>query len=125
VPNSLPQLKRASELARKATRAGFDWPTRDGTLAKVREELTELLNASSVAEKKEEFGDLLYILAKLAWQEGVDPEEALRAANRKFATRFATLEQIARERGWETLQNRALQELEDAWSEAKARTAKH
>jgi tetrapyrrole methylase family protein/MazG family protein len=122
VPNSLPQLKRAAELARKATRAGFDWPTRDGTLDKVREELAELLDATSLAEKKEEVGDLLYILAKLAWQEGVDPEEALRAANRKFATRFATLEQVARERGWGKLQDRPLTDLEDAWAEAKTRT---
>src|SRR5205814_7550507 len=71
VPASLPQLKRAVELARRATKAGFDWPTRDGTLAKVREELAELLSATSVAEKREELGDLLYILAKLASQEGV------------------------------------------------------
>jgi tetrapyrrole methylase family protein/MazG family protein len=123
VPTSLPQLKRAAELARRATRAGFDWPTRDGTLAKVREELAELLSASSVAERREEFGDLLYILSKLAWQEGVDPEEALRAANRKFTARFMALEQIARERGWKSLQDRPLADLESAWSEAKRRVA--
>src|SRR5437660_1484468 len=122
VPKSLPQLKRAAELARKANKAGFDWPTRDGTLDKVREELAELLSASSLAEKREEVGDLLYILAKLAWQEGVDPEEALRAANRKFTTRFQALEQIARERGWGSLTDRPLADLESAWSEAKQRT---
>lgn len=121
VPKSLPQLKRAAELARKATKAGFDWPTREGTLDKVREELTELLSASTLAEKREEVGDLLYILAKLAWQEGVDPEEALRAANRKFASRFVELEQIARERGWESLVGRPVTDLEDAWTEAKRR----
>jgi tetrapyrrole methylase family protein/MazG family protein len=123
VPASLPQLKRAAELARRATKAGFDWPTRDGTLAKVREELAELLAATSVAERREEVGDLLYILAKLAWQEGVDPEEALRAANRKFTSRFKALEAIARERGWPSLQDRPLSDLESAWSEAKRRVA--
>jgi tetrapyrrole methylase family protein/MazG family protein len=124
VPASLPQLKRAAELARRATSAGFDWPTRDGTLAKVREELAELLEASSVAERREELGDLFYILAKLAWQEGVDAEEALRAANRKFTDRFKVLEAIAAERGWSTLQDRPLADLESAWSEAKARVAR-
>jgi tetrapyrrole methylase family protein/MazG family protein len=124
VPTSLPQLKRAAELARRATKAGFDWPTRDGTLAKVREELAELLAASSVAERREELGDLLYILAKLAWQEGVDPEEALRAANRKFTERFKVLEAIAAERGWPTLHERPLADLESAWSEAKQRVAR-
>src|SRR5262249_46392472 len=119
VPRSLPQLKRAAELARKATKAGFDWPTRQGTLDKVREELDDLLSGESVAERREEFGDLLYILAKLAWQEGVDPEEALRAANAKFTRRFAALEQISRERGWPSLADQPLANLESAWSEAK------
>ena len=88
----------------------------------MREELAELLEATDMDEKREELGDLLYILAKLAWQDGVDPEEALRAANRKFADRFAVLEQIARERGWDSLAGRALEDLDSAWAEAKRRT---
>jgi tetrapyrrole methylase family protein/MazG family protein len=124
VPKSLPQLKRAAELARKAAKAGFDWPTRAGTLAKVREELAELLEATTLAERREELGDLLYILAKLAWQDGVDPEEALRAANRKFSARFSALEHIARERGWDSLTDRPLADLESAWADAKQRTAR-
>jgi uncharacterized protein YabN with tetrapyrrole methylase and pyrophosphatase domain len=123
VSKSLPQLKRAAELARKAAKAGFDWPTRDGTLDKVREELAELLDATTVDQRREELGDLLYILAKLAWQDGVDPEEALRAANRKFAERFAAMEQIAAERGWPNLRDRPLADLESAWTEAKRRVA--
>ena len=69
----------------------------------------------------EELGDLLYILAKLANQEGVDPEEALRAANAKFTRRFQALEQIAAERGWASLSSQPLVELEAAWREAKQR----
>jgi tetrapyrrole methylase family protein/MazG family protein len=122
VPRSLPQLKRAAELARRATKAGFDWPTRDGTVAKVREELAELLEAGTLAERREELGDLLYVLAKLAMQDGIDPEEALRAANRKFATRFAAVEQIAAERNWPSLDGQSLADLESAWAEAKQRT---
>jgi tetrapyrrole methylase family protein / MazG family protein len=122
VPKSLPQLKRAGELARRATKAGFDWPTRDGTLDKVREELAELLEANSLAERREELGDLLWILAKLAWQDGADPEEALRAANGKFTLRFAVLEQIASERNWPSLVGQPLSDLQSAWTEAKRRT---
>jgi tetrapyrrole methylase family protein / MazG family protein len=121
VPRALPALRRAAELSRRAARAGFDWPTRDGTLDKVREELAELLAAESLEERREELGDLLYILAKLATQEGVDPEEALRAANTKFTRRFQALEQIAAERGWPSLTDRPLAELEAAWREAKQR----
>jgi tetrapyrrole methylase family protein/MazG family protein len=123
VPTSLPQLKRAVELARRANKAGFDWPTREGTLAKVREELDELLASTTLAEQREEFGDLLYVLAKLASQDGIEPEEALRAANGKFTARFATLEEIAREHGWDSLRDRPLAELESAWVEAKRRVA--
>jgi uncharacterized protein YabN with tetrapyrrole methylase and pyrophosphatase domain len=61
-------------------------------------------------------------VAKLAWDDGIDPEEALRAANHKFATRFAEMEQIARERGWDSLRSRPLADLQDAWTEAKRRT---
>lgn len=123
ISRSLPALKRASELARKASKAGFDWPERAGTVAKVREELAELLAAGSLAERREELGDLLSILAKLAWQDGVDPEEALRAANARFERRFREVEAIAAERGWESLTGRTTAELLDAWEEAKHRTA--
>jgi tetrapyrrole methylase family protein/MazG family protein len=123
IPKSLPALKYASEQARKASKAGFDWPTREGTLDKVREELAELLAASSVAERREELGDLLWIIAKLAMQDDIDPEEALRAANRKFGARFRTLEQIAAERGWPNLTDRPIADLLSAWTEAKQRAA--
>ena len=123
VSASLPQLRRAAELARRAAKAGFDWPSRDGTLDKVREEVSELLAANSLSERREELGDLLYVLGKLATQDGIDPEEALRAANRKFTARFAAVEQIARERGWETLRGRPLSDLKSAWAEAKRRVA--
>jgi tetrapyrrole methylase family protein / MazG family protein len=121
VPRSLPGLKRAAELSHKAVKAGFEWPTRDGTLDKVREELNELLLARSSEERGEELGDLLWIIAKLAWQDGIDPEAALQAANRKFIARFRLLEQIARERGWSSLSEPPFSELDAAWREAKAR----
>jgi tetrapyrrole methylase family protein/MazG family protein len=124
VSKSLPQLKRAAELARKASNAGFDWPTRDGTLDKVREELDELLEATSLAERREELGDLLWILSKLALQDGIDADEALRAANRKFISRFAVLEQVAREHAWTTFEGHSREELLSAWQEAKKRTPK-
>lgn len=121
VPRSLPQLKRATELARKATRAGFAWPDRADAVAKVHEELNELLQAESLAERREEVGDLLFILAELAWTDGIDPEEALRAGNAKFAARFAQVEAIARERGWSDLKDQPFASLLDAWREAKQR----
>ena len=83
-----------------------------------------MLAATTIAERREELGDLLYIVAKLAWQDGIDPEEALRAANRKFAERFAALEQVAAERGWPSLAGRTPEELLTAWTAAKRRTTR-
>lgn len=122
IPKGLPSLKRAAEMARKASKSGFEWPTRQGTLDKVREELDELLAATTLADRREELGDLLWIIAKLGWDDGIDPEEALRAASQKFEKRFHMLEAIARERGWSRLGDHSIDELQSAWSEAKART---
>jgi tetrapyrrole methylase family protein / MazG family protein len=123
IPKSLPALKHAAEQARKASQAGFDWPTRDGTLDKVREELSELLAAETVAERREELGDLLWIIAKLAMLDGIDAEEALRASNHKFASRFQILERLATERGWRSMADQPISELLAAWTEAKRRLA--
>ncbi|GAC1318041.1 MAG: nucleoside triphosphate pyrophosphohydrolase [Chloroflexota bacterium] len=121
VPRSLPQLKRAAELSRKATKAGFAWPGRDEAIEKVHEELDEFLEARTPADQREELGDLLFILAELAWLDGIDPEEALRAANRKFTRRFEQVEAIARERGWSSLQDQPFAGLLEVWREAKVR----
>ena len=122
VPKSLPQLKRAGELARKANKAGFDWPTRDGTLDKVREELAELLEADSLAERREELGDLLWILAKLAWQDGIDPEEALARRQSQIHGPLRRHGANRRRTQLASLVGRALPELQSAWAEAKRRT---
>ncbi len=41
---------------------------------------------------KEEFGDLLFVMANIARHLKLDPEDALRAANAKFTRRFAYVE---------------------------------
>jgi len=123
VPRALPALNQAAEIGRKAVKAGFDWPTREGTVDKVREELSELLEATSLAERREELGDLLWIIAKLAWQDGIDPEEALRAANRKFTARFQCMERLALSRGFNAIGEMPRDDLMALWTEAKAQVA--
>jgi len=123
VPRALPALKQATEIGRKAVKAGFDWPTREGTVDKVREELAELLEAQSLQERGEELGDLLWIIAKLAWQDGIDPEEALRSANRKFTARFKIIEKLTQERGFAQVGDMPRTDLLALWSEAKAQVA--
>ena len=87
IPATLPALARASKVQRRAAGSGFDWRTKGGALAKVREELEEL-DAAPPDRAEEELGDLLFAVAALGRRLGVDPETALRKATRRFAERF-------------------------------------
>jgi tetrapyrrole methylase family protein/MazG family protein len=87
IPATLPALARASKVQRRAAGTGFDWRTRQGALAKVREELVELENAPP-QQVEHELGDLLFAVAALGRRLRVDPETALRKATTRFAERF-------------------------------------
>jgi ATP diphosphatase len=89
---ALPALERAIKLQRRAARTGFDWPDKEGPLAKITEELQELEVAQTDAERADELGDLLFAVVNLARHLNVDPEAALRTANRKFERRFRAIE---------------------------------
>jgi MazG family protein len=95
VPEGLPALLRAARISTKAAKVGFEWTTPEDVLAKVDEELAEVREALAEGDAThlaEEIGDLLFIVANLSRKVGQDPEALLRAANRKFATRFRAME---------------------------------
>jgi XTP/dITP diphosphohydrolase len=87
VPTALPALLLAAELQSKAERTGFAFGTDEEVVAKVREELDEVL-AADPDDVADEVGDLLLATASLARRRGVDPETALRGAASTFRTRF-------------------------------------
>lgn len=92
---NLPALSLAAKTGKRAARVGFDWADADGVLAKISEELAELAHAritEQQAQVEEEYGDLLLAMTSLARHLKIDPETALRAANRKFLDRFNALE---------------------------------
>ena len=68
---------------------------------------------------KEEFGDMLFVMANIARHLQLDPEAALRGANRKFVRRFAHIERRLAETGRTPAQS-TLQEMDALWDEAKA-----
>jgi ATP diphosphatase len=117
VPHALPSLARATKLGKRAGSVGFDWPDADSVRQKVAEELAELdsAEAETVAE---ELGDVLFSVANLSRHLKVDPEEALRAANRKFEQRFRRMEALAELRGL-TLSSLSPSQWNDLWEEAK------
>ena len=148
VPVGLPGLTRAVKLQSKAAKVGFDWPGLAPVFDKMREELAELeevalphdpraapsgrlssLAASDSpsssrpeaagAKIKEEFGDLLFVMANVARHLKIDPEAALRAANQKFTRRFHHIEVRLAQQGTSPAQS-TLAEMDALWDEAKA-----
>lgn len=121
LPLSLPALERAQKMSERVSRVGFDWPSIEGVLEKIREELAELEEAgkhSFPEAVEEELGDLFFALVNWARFKGISAEEALRKANRRFAHRFRQVESGLRLKG-RTLEKSTLEEMDRFWNEAK------
>jgi ATP diphosphatase len=67
---------------------------------------------------EDEVGDLLFMAVNLARLLKVDPESALKRANRKFRRRFAHIEQALATQG-KTPAESNLTEMESYWQQAK------
>jgi MazG family protein len=120
MPLAMPALACAQRLQERAARVGFQWPDIRQAQGKLEEEIGELTAAGDVEHKREEMGDVLFMIVSLARYLELDAEEALRLANGKFSRRFTSMEAIARERGL-LLADLALPDLEALWEEAKER----
>jgi uncharacterized protein YabN with tetrapyrrole methylase and pyrophosphatase domain len=119
IPAALPALAKAARITRKAAGVGYDFPHRLMLFDKLREELEELqaelspdgplpvirasVDGSPVRDEpiadparldriESELGDILFVVANIARRFGVNPEEALRRSNQKFADRFRAIE---------------------------------
>ncbi len=125
IPLALPALVRAQKIQRRASRVGFDWTEISDVIARLDEELRELQEALAAGEPRErlqeELGDLLFSGVNLARFLDADAEAILRAATRKFETRFGIVEMLAQTQQ-RVLQDFTLEELEEFWQEAKRRT---
>jgi tetrapyrrole methylase family protein / MazG family protein len=105
IARALPALPASREIQERASSMGWDWDAIEGVWEKVHEELDEL-HAAADQEGDEgrdarlhELGDLLFAIVNLARWMKLDPEEALRTANRRWIERYARVEQLAAERG--------------------------
>lgn len=124
VSTALPALVRARKLQKRAATVGFDWPVPAPVIAKIEEELqelsTELDDGTNHERIEEEYGDFLFACVNLARHAGVNPETALRRANRKFEQRFRFIEQQLTARG-QSAEQATLEEMDALWEEAKRR----
>lgn len=115
IANALPALMQAQKLQARAARDGFDWPDVEGPSQKLLEELDEFTSAQDEQSRLEEAGDLLFSAVNLLRAYKIDPEAALRLANKKFERRYRAMELLA-EGPFKAL---ALEDQEALWSKVK------
>ncbi len=115
---ALPALLRAQKIQKRAARVGFDWPDKAPVKAKLLEELEEVEQAEDQDHIHEEIGDLLFSAVNLARHYGVDAEQALSDATRKFSLRFNKVEDTVSG----DMKEMTIDELEEEWQKAKRAT---
>ena len=128
VSTKAPALMEAHQISNKVARVGFDWTGIDEIFQKLQEEVDELRVAIEQHKQsqdeadhvrvREEIGDILFVVTNIARHLSVEPEAALKLANRKFRKRFAHIEKRLREqdRKFEAV---SIFDLEELWQEAK------
>ncbi|MCQ2173725.1 MAG: nucleoside triphosphate pyrophosphohydrolase [Bacteroidales bacterium] len=123
IPDTMPAVLKALSMQEKARGCGFDWEKKEDVWDKVREELSEVLEACGERDAehmKEEFGDLLFAVINASRLYGIDPEAALNGSCDKFRRRFGYLEQNTLKKGIE-LKRLTLEQMDRIWDEGKAK----
>jgi len=115
-----PALARAQKVGSKAAKVGFDWPSIDGSLEKIEEEVREVREvvAGEHAKRHHEIGDLLFAVVNVARKLDVDAEQALVDATRRFQSRFEYVEDGLASRG-KAPKTSTLEEMDALWNDAK------
>jgi len=122
VPQQMPALAYSQAIQDRASGSGFDWQTLEGVLGKLSEELSELERSPSHDERLKEFGDVLFTMVNVARWLGLDAEEALRLANKRFLRRFQRMEKLSLSRG-QPLAELSTEAMNRLWDEVKAEEA--
>lgn len=117
VPKNFPALLYAEKIQKYAKKAGFDWDDVSGAYQKIAEETEEFENADA-EHKLEEGGDLLFAVVNALRFYKVEPETALREANKKFVRRFTAVEEEVKASGKE-MKDCTLDELDAIWNRVK------
>ncbi len=116
-------LEVSMQIQKIAQHYRFDWRNARGVIAKLYEELEEIIEADTDTPEREqrieeEMGDFLFTAVSLARHYSINPEIALDKANRKFERRFEKMVEIIEENG-STIGCATKEQMEDAWHKAK------
>ena len=95
VPKTLPSLIKSIRIQKKASNSGFTFNSTYESKAKVYEELEELneeIKLNNLEKIESEYGDFLFSIINYGNSLGLNPDNALEKANKKFINRFKKME---------------------------------
>ena len=99
VTKNLPSIIKAQKLQETVSKYGFDFKNLDQCIEKLLEELDEF-NEAQISNNNErlldESGDLIFSVINILRKSGINSEEALNHANRKFIKRYNKSEELAK-----------------------------
>ena len=121
VPSNFPACMYAQKVGKRASKSGMDFLSPVSAFERLQDEFTELIDAMQAENEQaifEEAGDVLFAAVNTCRLAGVDCENALRAAAKKFAKRFIKCEQLIIADGKDITDLNGL-ELDLYWERAK------
>lgn len=109
-------LMSAQKISKRAVKTGFEWPNEESLYECVFSEIKEFQDAKGNKDYQEdELGDILFAVVNLARWNGIDAEQALLRANKKFMKRFRKMEELAQK----PLEDYSFREYDLLWKQAK------
>lgn len=123
LPSGLPALQKAVKIQNRASKRGFEWPSIEGVLDKLKEEVSELEEAIAQGDQHEiesELGDLFFVLVKASRFLELDSEKALHKTIGKFVHRFHEMELALNQDGY-NVEDSSLDQLTKYWNSAKSK----
>lgn len=120
----LTPIEEAEQINFQIEKYGFKWDNKKEIFDKLFEEIEELKLAIKIEDNiniEEEFGDILFTLISLSKYLKINPNKALRYANKKFKKRFSVIEKILGDK----IFNQSNQKFRELWNLAKEQLNKN
>ena len=111
------------DIQASAASLGFDWPSVDGVLDKLEEEVGEIRQSIKAGDREgaqREVGDLLLATVNTCRLLQIDPASALLEATARFSKRFSMVKSILDVED-RTIESCSFDELNAVWERAKLR----
>jgi ATP diphosphatase len=121
ITKTLPSIIKTQKIQEEVSKEGFDFNSVEDCMIKLYEEIDEYKEAiKSDDEHKllDEGGDLLFSAVNILRKSGINSEEALIYANKKFMKRYLQAEKIASNEGRQ-FNNLNLEQKHEYWLKSK------